>query len=252
MSRNLVAFGLCALGIIASCQATAPTGSAAPVRAERCDLLSPRGSLITHPQYSFAQHEANVAAVLFSLLREQPLKNGFPEREPLMIMVKERPGVPQEAAYILRSAPGPGPVTYEVVHVRAKQQIVVGGAQVGIDAATSNIDAQTVQALEQAWSLMAREARWPNQEEASRATLTEVAAWDKANTYTFDYLGDAGYGQGMVTVPRPGTCAAALANLGDLLTHYPHADEANRRRIATQLRQQSEALAKRITGPPPQ
>jgi hypothetical protein len=65
--------------------------------------------------------------------------------------------------------------------------------------------------------------------------------------YTFDYRGDNVYGQGDTISPEPGTCSAALVDLGELLMRFAdEPDQKRREAIRAELLKRSRTLAERL------
>lgn len=160
-----------------------------------------------------------------------------------MVMVREDPRRPEEAAYILQTPPRPTPREYRVVHARAKEQIAFKGVDVGADFTESPIDAEVAQSLERSWGSMTLNARWPDRD----GTIDRMK-WG-GTLYTFDYRGDNVYGQGDTVSPAPGTCSAALVEISDLLMRFADERDANKRgEIRAELLRQSRSLAERLGG----
>jgi hypothetical protein len=156
-------------------------------------------------------------------------------------MEKEDPGRPQEAVYILRTPPRPEPPEYRVVHVKARESITFRVEPAASDATEAPLDAELAQALERSWGTMALGARWPDREGA-----LDRAKWGGI-LYTFDSIGDNGYGQGNTISPDPGTCSAALVELSELLMLFADTpDEKKREEIRAELLRRSRALAERL------
>ena len=235
---------LCGIVLVAGCHHPGAAVTAAEERGvsdARCDRLSPAKSLITTPYSAYAEGEAAQIRALFSRARELMGKDVATGEELFMVMVKEDPRRPQEAVYLLRTPPRPGPREYRVVHARAKEQIQLQDSGIDAEATEAPVDAEMAHALEQSWGVMALAARWPDRK-GSIARMKWPGIF-----YTFDYRGDNVYGQGDTVSPSAGTCSAALVNLGELLARYADAqDETKRRAIREELLRQSRALGMRL------
>ena len=102
------------------------------------------------------------------------------------------------------------------------------------------LDAEVARVLERSWGVMARRAQWPDRQ----GTISRMRGGAQ---YTFDYSGDNVYGQGDTISPEPGTCAAALVDIGELLMWFADEPDAVKRGvIRAELLRQTQALAQRL------
>lgn len=233
------------IGLSGCCSGTAGTGQHPVNLHSACDRLSPVLSFRTDPDPGLWQEEATTSAILFS--RVPRATSEHPDVEELsLVLLKDDPRVPQEAVYVLRSrrqqeAPA------RVVHVRAKARIEDKSTDVEIATSEGMIDIEVAQSLDLSWGQMTLDARWPERTE-SLAHMGKVAGllWRGAR-YTFDYSPGSLRGQGETVSPAPGTCAASLVSLGELLINFADASDPNRQRaLRDELLNQSNALAARV------
>jgi hypothetical protein len=171
------------------------------------------------------------------------LLSGGPERNvqgvrinQVAVMIKEPPGL-KEAVYILLGPYRPGSPEYVVVHARAKG-LLRSDPEAGATFTEAPIDEDVVKALDNAWGAMTFNARWPGE--------TRIPSWG-STFYTFEFFGERGITQGWVSSPAPGTCAFALAEIGELLIRYAdEPDAAKRLAIRADLLNRSHSLAARL------
>lgn len=230
-----------ALSLACSCAHVAMPTRNLNIANSPCDFLSPIGSRLTDPDSHLARQEAVVSATLLSRI---PPRDSTAAAERLMMMIKQNPYAPEEAVYILRTAPRPTPPEFTVIHARAKESLLfkdVTDPAVGADFSEAPIDPRAIQALERAWGTMVVASRWPDRKAAiGRLKLG-------GTNYAFEYLGDNVYGQGSAVSPEPGSCEGSLAGLGSLLMRF--ADEPDPRKrdiLRTAIVAQSNALTERL------
>lgn len=231
---------------LSGCCGKAGTEQQPVILQAECDRLSPVVSFRTDPDPGLRQEEANTAAILFS--RVPRATSEEPDADELSLaLLKNDPRAPQEAVYLLRSRSRQMRPTYRVVHVRAKSRIEEKATGVDTEMSEGVIDAEVAQSLDFAWGSMALRARWPDRKE-SLARMGKVAGllW-RGGRYTFDYSVGNVRGQGETVSPEPGTCAASLVSVWELLMRFADASEPQQRRaFRDQVLQQSRALAERV------
>jgi hypothetical protein len=236
-------FFLCELAALWSVGACCSTGSIHQPNqiGTACDALSPAPSRVTDPDPGHARTEAVISGTLLS--RALPGSVQSSTDELVLVMVKQDPHTTEEAVYITRTVPRPTPPEYKVVHARSKVRLSARDEPGGADLNEVAIDAGLVQALEQSWGSFTLRARWPDRK--SSISMMKFGG----TTYTFDYAGDNVYGQGYTISPERGTCTAALAELGELLTQFAdQRDETKRTSIRAELLRSSQRLSDRLRG----
>src|SRR5690606_32643203 len=99
------------------------------------------------------------------------------------------------------------------------EPLSVHGDPVPAEFTEAPFDAELARAVSRVWGTMTLEARWPSRDENIRSMHRQTSRWG-APQYTFDYWGAMVHGQGMTAAPDPGTCAAELVEIGELLIRF--------------------------------
>jgi hypothetical protein len=242
---TLISFGLA----MVSCRAPCPPKEA-PARAERasssCDHLSPASSTVANPYNPIpAGYDGALAATLFQRV---PVSADYGADELLLAMVKDSVPGQQEAAYLLIPSKSARARDITLIHAKAAVRITGNSAKQNAVVTETTLDRNIARRLEQVWSAMTRDARWPSRQESQQTASMSFAQMLNPPLvhFTFDYRGDNVYFQGTAVSPQRETCRFALSDVGETLIRLAAANVEERGAVARTLERQVARLAARL------